>query len=371
MGNSTECVASVAPSLSFPVASLDGQPSQVLVLASSEEEAASVCEAIANIHVHAEPCFIVAELCRRLDAGVEAAVLAAERLPPATLEEIRHTLTQQPPWSDLPLVVLAGGTSDDVWPVIDVSDSVFNAILLERPVSVRALQSAVQAALRARHRQYQLRQHLAELTRAEHRERARLAQLLHDHLQQLLVAARIKVGALERASSPGRLPAALRQIDDLLTQVLDASRLLTVELCPPSLREAGFSAALNWLARQVEETHGLHVTIDADPAHDPQADDICMLLFEAVRELLFNTVKHAGVNHARVTLTRAEQDCIRVVVADQGCGFDSQCLSTLPGAQGGFGLFTLRERLASLGGRLEIHTSPGAGTEAVIVAPRR
>jgi signal transduction histidine kinase len=229
----------------------------------------------------------------------------------------------------------------------------------------------MQAALRARRRQYQLREYLAELTRAEHRERARLAQLLHDHLQQLLVAARIKVEALERACDQAEQARALRQVNDLLVQVLDASRLLTVELCPPVLREAGFSAALGWLARQVEETHGLHVEIDADPTADPEADDLCVLLFEAVRELLFNTVKHAGVDQARVTVTRAERDCIRVVVADEGHGFDPECLNHLPIARGGFGLFTLRERLASLGGRLEIDTSPGAGTRAAIVAPRR
>jgi signal transduction histidine kinase len=371
MGYSSECVtAEIEPRGSLSVASVNGEGGRVVVLASSASEEARVCETIADMNLRAELCHTAAELCRRMESGVEVAVIAGELLSGETLALLTETLSRDPPWSDLPLVVLSGGTSEGAWPAIDMEDGILNAILLERTVSTRTLQSAIQSALRARRRQYRIREYLAELTHAEHRERTRLARLLHDHLQQLLVAARIKVEGLERGGDPARVPAALQQVDALLVQVLDASRLLTVELCPPVLREAGFSAALGWLARQIEETHGLHVRVDADPAADPQAEDVCVLLFEAVRELLFNTVKHAGVDHAQVTVTRDERDSIRVVVADEGQGFDSQCLSRLPGSRGGFGLFTLRERLASLGGRLEIDTSPGAGTRTVIVASR-
>ena len=372
MGYSSEGVtAEIEPRVSLPVASVNGEGGRVLVLALGESEEARVCEAIADVNLRPDLCHTVAELCRRMENGAEVAVLAGELLSTETRALLTQTISRHPSWSDLPLVVLSGGTSESEWPAIDMEDGVLNAILLERPVSPRTLRSAIQSALRARRRQYQIREYLAELTHAEHRERTRLAQLLHDHLQQLLVAARIKVEGLERGGDPARMPAVLQQVDDLLAQVLDASRLLTVELCPPVLREAGFSAALGWLARQIEETHGLHVQVDADPAADPQAEDVCVLLFDAVRELLFNTVKHAGVDHARVSVTRGERDSIRVVVSDEGHGFDTQCLSRLPGARGGFGLCTLRERLASLGGRLEINSSPGAGTRAVIVASRR
>jgi|GEM_PF-4640665 len=95
-------------------------------------------------------------------------------------------------------------------------------------------------------------------------------------------------------------------------------------------------------------------------------DDLRILVFIAVRELLFNVVKHSTVKQCRVELSARHSDFLRVAVRDHGIGFED-ATST----HSGFGLFSLRERLEMMGGKLEIHSTPHQGVEAVILAPRK
>jgi len=213
----------------------------------------------------------------------------------------------------------------------------------------------------------QLRALASELIDVEQRERRRLAQLLHDHLQQLLVAARINASVLLKRVSGDDLLQPLLQLDRLLGQSIQASRSLTVELSPPVLYDLGLPAGLHWLARWMLEKHGLTVEVEAEDEANPEAENMRVLLFQAARELLFNIVKHAGVDTARVQLWRRDGH-IRMSVADEGVGFDAgqECAS----ATGtGFGLFSICERLDSLGGGLEIESAPGRGTCIRLHAP--
>jgi len=104
---------------------------------------------------------------------------------------------------------------------------------------------------------------------------------------------------------------------------------------------------------------------DIDPAIDVPHDDLRILIFIAVRELLFNVVKHSTVKRCWVELGSPDPDFIRVAVRDHGIGFDDAI-----NASPGFGLFSLRERLELMGGKLEIHSKTDQGVEAVILAPR-
>ena len=214
-----------------------------------------------------------------------------------------------------------------------------------------------------------LRMLAAELTQAEQSERRRLARILHDHLQQLLVAARMRISTLRRDAHNEKAAAMLQQIHELLDQCLAESRSLTVELSPPILNEAGLGPGLQWLARQMEEKHHLHVEVDVDSAAEPTCEVKRVFLFQAVRELLLNVVKHAQVDTAYVKVTPLENDGLRLVVADFGQGFD---LAQLEGHRpsGGFGLFSIRERLEVLGGRLQIDAAPGRGARMVIEISR-
>ena len=222
----------------------------------------------------------------------------------------------------------------------------------------------------AEKRAAQLQAMALELARAEQRERRRLAQVLHDHLQQLLAVARMRVGLLADETRSRKLRAALEEVDGLLDESIAASRSLTVELSPPVLYDAGLAPALEWLATQVQEKHGLAVAVEADRGAEPASEDTKAFLFHAARELLFNVVKHARVGRASVRLSSCGGE-VALEVRDAGAGFDPAELGPGGDRVSGFGLFSIRERLEALGGRIAIESAPGQGACFTLFAPRR
>lgn len=231
---------------------------------------------------------------------------------------------------------------------------------LEHRVEERTAQLAERAE--------QLRQLAMELTQTEQRERRRLARVLHDDLQQLLVAARMKVGLLYRHNRDGELVPTIRQLDDLLQQTIDGSRSLASRLCPPILYDRGLGAALEWLAQQTREKFDLAVEVEADSAAEPAEETTRVLLFQAAGELLLNAAKHARAQRVWVRVSRTEQQ-VHLEVGDNGVGFDPARTVQRTDA-GGFGMFSIRTRLEVLGGQMDVLTSPGQGTRVVIQAPR-
>jgi signal transduction histidine kinase/CheY-like chemotaxis protein len=217
-------------------------------------------------------------------------------------------------------------------------------------------------------RNSQLRALAGELTLTEQRERRRLAKMLHDHLQQLLVGARFRVSILRRTDDP-HIQQASTEIEELLSQSITASRTLTAELSPPILHEGGFSAGLQWLGRWMADKHGLVVEVDADNEFPALSADIRALLFDSLRELLFNAVKHAGVNRAHVGLEISDGGMLRIAVTDHGQGFDPAAINPSRERGGGFGLFSIRERLTLLGGKMMIDSAPGKGTRILLSLP--
>ena len=216
-----------------------------------------------------------------------------------------------------------------------------------------------------RRRTEQLQGLATELTLAEQRERVRLARVLHDGLQQLLVAAQFRLAMLARSKDES-VQRSTEQVGQLLMEAIETSRSLTVELSPPVLRDGGFTAGLEWLCRWMKDKHALEVRtqIDQSVAH-PMPEAMKVLLFQSVRELLFNVVKHAGARSAKLAANR-DDGSLRIVVSDNGAGFEQR---TAGGAAGGFGLFSIGERLAMLGGRLDIKSQPGSGTTVTMSVP--
>ncbi len=220
----------------------------------------------------------------------------------------------------------------------------------------------------AEQRLAKLREMASMLTLTEQKERRQLAQILHDHLQQMLVACKIGVGQLsgEVKSPEGRTK--FQQVENLIEESIEESRKLTVELSPPVLRDAGLVKALDWLARWMQEKHGLEVAIHADKNVRDPSEDRRIYLFQAVRELLFNVVKHAEIKEAAVTLTMREQT-LRIMVEDQGKGFDPEFMFNGVSDQTRFGLLNVRERLELLGCHLIVETAPGEGARFTIYTP--
>jgi signal transduction histidine kinase/ActR/RegA family two-component response regulator len=220
----------------------------------------------------------------------------------------------------------------------------------------------------AESRAVQLRGLTLELTQAEQAERRRLAQLLHDDLQQRLAAAKKWLGiALGRVRTREDPAESLDQVRDLLSQSIESMRTLSAELSPPVLHDAGLAAALEWLARWENSRNRLTLEVRADPDAEPTAENIRAFLFQAVRELLDNVAAHSGVKRASVA-SRRDGGMIEITVEDKGKGFDPMAAAG-DARNKRFGLFSIQQRLEFLGGRTIIDTAPGRGTRVTLRAP--
>jgi len=216
--------------------------------------------------------------------------------------------------------------------------------------------------------QQQLRSLASELSLAEERLRRRIAAELHDHIAQNLAISKIKLESLTSDAEPA-LVKSLNEVNGLISQTIEATRSLTFEISPPVLYELGFEAAVNWLAKQTRKRFGLEVEFADDGKPKPLNTDIRVLLFQAVRELLVNVVKHAMAKKAKV-FTRRIQKNIQITVEDNGVGFDVEAISAVKDpAKGGFGLFNIRERLDQIGGSVIINARAGKGTQITLTAP--
>ena len=200
----------------------------------------------------------------------------------------------------------------------------------------------------------QLRELASEITVSEQRERRRISKLLHDHLQQLLVAAKMR---LQYDVSEG-VEAISQEVHALIDESLAASRSLALDLSPPVLQDSGLRPSVAWLARQMEGKHALQVQIVGDDDGD-LPDDLKAFAFEAVRELLFNVVKHSGQLEATVDIRRAEGNRLEVCVCDPGVGMSEDALREARPRPDGMGLFSIRERLDHLGGKINLESPPG------------
>ena len=221
----------------------------------------------------------------------------------------------------------------------------------------------------AEERAHQLRALATELGQVEERERRRLAVVLHDHLQQLLVGAKYNLASATGKARPAAKQAAVDDVVRILDEAIEVTSSLTAELSPPTLHEHGLVAALEWLSGQMKKKQGLRVDVRADQAAEPAAEAVRIFLYHAVRELLFNVVKHAGVKHAHVSVARLGDDKVQVTVEDRGAGFEPRQLEVGRPGSGGFGLFSIREGLSYLGGRMSVESAAGRGTRFTLVAP--
>jgi len=218
--------------------------------------------------------------------------------------------------------------------------------------------------------QTQLQSLASELSLTEERERRRLATVLHDHIAQLLVVAKGKFEKMQESALYRSLAKPMEEIRRLIEESIRYTRSLVFELSPPILYDLGFEPALEWLAEHMEQQYGLVVQVEDDDHPKPLDNEARVLLFRAVRELLFNVLKHAQASSARVRLLR-DGEHLRVIVEDNGVGFAPDKLEAPSGKMEGFGLFSIRERLNYFGGRMEIESTPGDLTRVILNLPLR
>jgi PAS domain S-box-containing protein len=207
-----------------------------------------------------------------------------------------------------------------------------------------------------------------ELVQAEERERTRIAGELHDQVGQTLLLAKMKLDMLAHRStrSYGRQVAA--EIAVLIEKTIQDIRSLTFRMRPPVLDTAGIETALEWLCSAIEADYALRIEFRYDRAPKPLTDEARYSLYMAVRELLLNVVKHAGVSSACLALeTIAEQLVVRV--SDTGSGFEPRDAQEGGTICKGFGLFNVRHRIVRMGGDCVIESATGRGTVATLTVP--
>jgi two-component system CheB/CheR fusion protein len=200
----------------------------------------------------------------------------------------------------------------------------------------------------------------------EERERRRIAIELHDRIGQDLALAQIKLTSI-RQDVTGAPRAAIEGAVELLDQAIGQQRSLIFDLSPPVLYDLGLKEALAWLAEDVEKRHGVRIEVSDDGSEKPLDDATRALVFRAVRELVMNVLKHAHTPVAKVSLTR-NGDHFDIQVEDPGVGFDPEARVDRPGG-GGFGLLSVREQIARLGGTLAIESAPQQGTRVTVRVP--
>ena len=215
--------------------------------------------------------------------------------------------------------------------------------------------------------QEQLRSLASELSLLEERERRQIATDLHDYIGQNLAITKMRLGALRELAISGDLSTLVEEIQTLTDQAIQYTRSLTSELSPPVLYELGFETAVEWLTGQIQGQHHIQVDFEDDRRPKPMSDEIRVTLFKAVKELLINIAKHSKARQAKVS-TQREDNIVRIIVQDDGVGFsipEDKSFTQI----GGFGLFSLRERLRHLGGNFEMESKSGQGTRITLVAP--
>ncbi|MEW6079554.1 MAG: AAA family ATPase [Thermodesulfobacteriota bacterium] len=213
-----------------------------------------------------------------------------------------------------------------------------------------------------------LRNLYSELMLTEERERRRIATELHDRIGHALAGTKIGLEAMAQAPGADHRQR-LNDILQTIEQSIADTRTLTFEISPPILYHLGLGAALDWLCEETQQKHGVAITF-TDMARDAAIEQKTeVLCFQILRELLFNAVKHARAGHINVAL-RMGKDRLRLTIQDDGIGFDqSRQPSSGSTTGGGFGLFSIHERLRLVGGQMEIDTGENRGTRIDIIIP--
>lgn len=220
--------------------------------------------------------------------------------------------------------------------------------------------------------QRRLRSLASQLAMAEDRLRQDIASGLHDSIGQNLVALKLSIDLLGLnldTTDISTVRQNLVEASDTIDKMVRETWSLSFQLSPPGLHEAGIRSALEWLVSKYNEKYNCEFVLTPSTTPLPRDKDGRGLLFQMVRELILNAVKHGQPTKVEISLSLAEQFILATVV-DNGLGFDKTAAMAGDGNVGGFGLFSIRERLAYISGSLEIDSTVGKGARIVIRFPR-
>lgn len=221
--------------------------------------------------------------------------------------------------------------------------------------------------------QERLRSLAEKLAARDEKDRWQISRYIHDTIIQNLSLSSMKLGSMEEpltAAQLGEEMETLQAIRKLIGDAIAECRNVMSELTPSLLYELGLVPALHDLAENIREQHKVPVHVRAEGEIRPMSPALLGLLFQSARELIMNALKHAGRSDIHVSVAHTDGSIV-ICVQDNGKGFDPAKLDRHDETNGGFGLFSVRERVEGLGGRLEILSAPGKGTTTRITVPMR
>lgn len=215
--------------------------------------------------------------------------------------------------------------------------------------------------------QGELRSLASRLSSARERERRHIAARVHDSIGQTMAVCSMKLGALTESLASTPLVDDVREISRLVKQTIEETRTLAYQISSPLLYEVGLEAAVERLIEEMKEHCGIQFFF----RHDDQCvvidNETSVILFEGIRELLTNATNHSRAHSVQIQMQKKD-DAFWTTVTDDGIGFDAS--QTAPGARiKGFGLFSIRERLESIGGRMIVKSKRGSGTRFILAIP--
>ncbi|MCL5957829.1 MAG: sensor histidine kinase [Chloroflexi bacterium] len=214
---------------------------------------------------------------------------------------------------------------------------------------------------------HQLRQVLARSFRTAEEERRRIAVDTHDGVLQLVISSLYEVQALEAiVPEAGPLGEKLRFVQTLLTDAITEMRRVIRNLRPPVLEQAGLEQVLRSYVTSYQEISGLPCSLESNGNSFRLSSERELAIFRIVQEALHNVKKHAEASHIRISVDFSSE-ALRVVVADDGTGFDQKAVSA--DQAGHLGLISMRERAESIGARLGVESAPHRGTKVVVEVP--
>lgn len=352
---------------------------RVLVVVPVSRDEGRALRILASSGIRTETCADVATLCRELERGAGAALVAEEALSPVATEKLGQALSRQPAWSDVPIIVLAGARSVSAASHLLAAhlSTLGNVSLLTRPLRHIPLVSAVRGALRARGRQYELRAHIGH-REAEVQQRDQFLAILGHELRNPLAAIRLAAELMERQPDSvdrhrGLIERQAHHLSRLVDDLLDVARVtsdkMRLQLEPLVLAEV-VRRALQALEVQ---SRGRNVEVDLAAGEGLVIDGDPVRLEQVAANLLTNAFKYTPEGGTvRVTLARDGNDAT-LTIADSGVGMDPDQLAqvfdlffqadhTLDRARGGMGIgLTLVRRLVALHGGSVQAESAGLG----------
>ena len=389
---------------------------RLLLLTPTGRDAVLTASILQRADVDTFACADLDDVCEKIHHGVGALLIAEEAIPRTEKNSLFSFLDGQPSWSDLPILVLARSGADSA-AVSRAMDRLGNVTVLERPTRIASLVSAVQTAMRARRRQYQLRDEedllrqahdelenrvrertaklralneilegqirereaaeqrahalLREVVTAQEKERSRIARDLHDELGQQMTSLRLHLTEVSRSlTDVEKARTELGTLEQQANRIDDQISLLAWQIRPSNLDEVGLAVALDRYVNEWSRNFDVAAEFVATPESPPTLlPEIEINLYRITQEALNNVAKYAKATDVGVLLTVNSREAT-IIVEDNGIGFDPDSTATVNG-HGGLGLKGIQERAELLGGTFEIESSPGEGTRLYTRIPAR